>query len=83
MDCMKCPLPGFPNVRIVGTYGLVGSERVIVGPSSDMVIGTDLMADTENFKTWFSLDDDAIKYRLRNKLGVQVGHPAYFVSNDL
>ena len=79
----EMPLPGFPNVRIVGTYGLVSSERVIVGPSSDMVIGTDLQSDTENFKTWFSLDDDAIKYRLRNKLGVQVGHPAYFVSNDL
>jgi len=23
-----------------------------------------------------------LKYRLRNKLGVQVGHPEYFVSND-
>ena len=40
------------------------------------------MSDTENFKTWFSLDDDAIKYRLRNKLGVQIGHPTYFASND-
>jgi hypothetical protein len=78
----EVPLPGFPNIRIVGTYGLTGSERVILGPSSDMVIGTDLQSDTENFKTWFSIDDDAIKYRLRNKLGVQVGHPDYFVSND-
>lgn len=78
----EVPLPGFPNIRIVGTYGLTGSERVILGPSSDMVIGTDLSSDTENFKTWFSIDDDAIKYRLRNKLGVQVGHPDYFVSND-
>jgi hypothetical protein len=78
----EVPLPGFPNIRIVGTYGLTGSERVILGPSSDMVIGTDLQSDTENFKTWFSIDDDAIKYRLRNKLGVQVGHPEYFVSND-
>ena len=78
----EVPLPGFPNIKIVGTYGLTGSERVILGPASDMVIGTDLSNDTENFKTWFSIDDDAIKYRLRNKLGVQVGHPDYFVSND-
>ena len=78
----EMPLPGFPNIKIVGTYGLNSSERVIVGPASDMVIGTDLISDTENFKTWYSIDDDAIKYRLRNKLGVQVGHPEYFVSND-
>ena len=78
----EVPLPGFPNVRIVGTWGLRASERVILGPSSDMVIGCDLMSDTENFKSWYDINDDAIKYRLRNKLGVQVGHPEYFVSND-
>ena len=79
----ECPLPGFPNIKIVSTYGLTGSSRVVIGPDSDMVIGTDLRSDTENFKLWFSMDDDAIKYRLRNKLGVQVGHPAYWASNDL
>jgi hypothetical protein len=76
-------LPGFPNVKVVGTYGLTGSDRIVIGPDSDMVIGTDLVSDTENFKLWFSMDDDQIKYRLRNKLGVQVGHPAYWASNDL
>lgn len=79
----EVPLPGFPNIKIVGTWGLNGSQRVILGPASDMVIGCDLISDVENFKTWYSIDDDAIKYRLRSKLGVQVGHPEYFVSNDL
>lgn len=79
----ECPMPGFPNVKIVSTYGLTGQDRVVIGPDSDMVIGTDLRSDTENFKLWFSLDDDQIKYRLRNKLGVQVGHPNYWASNDL
>lgn len=79
----EVPLPGFPNVRIVGTWGLTSSERVILGPSSDMVIGTDLQSDVENFQTWYDINSDAIKYRLRTKLGVQVGHPDYFVSNDL
>ena len=78
----EVPLPGFPNVKIVGTWGLNGSERVVLGPSSDMVIGTDLMSDVDNFQTWFDINQDAIKYRLRTKLGVQVGHPAYWVSND-
>lgn len=76
-------LPGFPNVKIVGTYGLNGSERVVLGPASDIFIGTDLLSDVENFKTWFSMDDDSIKYRLRTKLSANVAHPNYWVSNDL
>ena len=79
----EVPLPGFPNIKIVGTWGLNGSERVVLGPSSDAVIGTDLQSDVENFQTWYDINSDAIKYRLRTKLGVQVGHPAYWVSNDL
>jgi len=79
----EVPLPGYPNVKIVGNYGLRGSERVIIGPASDMVVGTDLVSDTTNYQLWFDINSDTLKYRLRNKLGVQIGHPEYFVSNDL
>ena len=79
----EVPLPGFPNIKIVGTWGLGSSERVVLGPTSDMVVGTDLMSDVENFQTWYDINADAVKYRLRTKMGVQVGHPEYFVSNDL
>jgi len=79
----EVPFPGYPNVKIVGIYGLRSSERVIVGPASDMVVGTDLTSDTNNFQLWFSMDDDSLKYRLRNKIGTQIGHPEYYVSNDL
>ncbi len=78
----EVPLPGYPNIKIIGTYGLRSSERVIIGPASDMVVGTDLSSDTTNFQMWYDINGDALKYRLRNKLGVQVGHPQYFVSND-
>lgn len=77
------PFPGYPNVKIIGTYGLRSSERVIVGPASDMVVGTDLVSDTTNFQFWYDINGDALKYRLRNKLGSQVGHPEYFTTNDL
>ena len=79
----EVPLPGYPNVKIVGNYGLRGSERVIIGPTSDMVVGTDLVSDTTNYQLWFDINSDTLKYRLRNKLGVQIGHPEDFVSNDL
>jgi len=78
----EVPFPGFPNVKIIGGWGLRSSERVIVGPASDMVVGTDLQSDTTNFQMWYDINDDALKYRLRNKLGVQIGHPEYFASND-
>ena len=78
----EVPLPGYPNIKIIGTYGLRSSERVIIGPAWDMFVGTDLVSDTSNFQLWYDINADAVKYRLRNKLGVQVGHPAYYVSND-
>lgn len=79
----EVPMPGYPNIKIVGVFGLGASERVILGPSSDMVVGTDLVSDTTNFSLWYDINSDTLKYRLRNKLGVQIGHPEYFVSNDL
>ena len=79
----EVPLPGYPNVKIVGTYGLRSSERVILGPTTDMFVGTDLVSDTTNYQLWYDINSDTLKYRLRNKLGCQIGHPEYFVSNDL
>ena len=79
----EVPMPGFPNIRIVGTAGLSGSERVVLGPSSDLFIGCDLTSDTTNYQLWFDINDDALKYRLRNKLAQNIAHPFYWVSNDL
>ena len=79
----ELPFPGYPNVKVVGTYGLRSSDRVIIGPAMDAVVGTDALTDTNNFQMWYDINTDTLKYRLRNKLGVQVGHPAYWVSNDL
>jgi hypothetical protein len=79
----EVPLPGYPNVVIVGGWGLRNSERVVLGPASDMYVGTDLTSDTSNYQLWYDINSDTIKYRLRNKLGTQIGHPEYYVSNDL
>jgi len=79
----EVPLPGYPNVVIVGGWGLRNSERVVLGPASDMYVGTDLVSDTSNYQLWYDINSDTLKYRLRNKLGTQIGHPAYYVSNDL
>ena len=79
----EVPLPGFPNVKIIGTWGLRSSERVVLGPASDAFVGTDLVSDTNNFQLWYDINSDTLRYRLRNKLGMQIAHPEYWVSNDL
>ncbi len=79
----EVPLPGYPNVVIVGGWGLRNSERVVLGPASDAFVGTDLISDTSNYQLWYDINSDSIKYRLRNKLGTQIGHPHYWVSNDV
>lgn len=78
----EVPLPGYPNVKIVGTWGLRASERVVLGPASDAFVGTDLLSDTNNFQLWYDINTDTLRYRLRNKLGMQIAHPEYWVSND-
>jgi hypothetical protein len=79
----EVPLPGYPNVVIVGGWGLRNSERVVLGPASDAFVGTDLISDTSNYQLWYDINSDTIKYRLRNKIGTQIGHPKYWVSNDV
>jgi hypothetical protein len=79
----EVPFPGFPNVKVIGTYGLRDSERVVIGMASDAFVGTDLVSDTNNFKLWYDINTDTLRYRLRNKLGMQIAHPEYWVSNDL
>ena len=78
----EVPLPGYPNVKIIGTWGLRSSERVVLGPAKDAFVGTDLLSDTNNFQLWYDINTDTLRYRLRNKLGMQVAHPQYWVSND-
>jgi len=78
----EVPLPGFPNIKIIGTWGLRSSERVVLGKASDAYVGTDLVSDTNNFQLWYDINSDTLRYRLRNKLGMQIAHPEYWVSND-
>jgi len=73
----------FQNVKVVGTVGLQGSERIVVGPAKQIVAGTDLMSDFSDFQLWYDINTDQLKHRISTKLGVQVAYPEFWVSNDL
>jgi len=72
----------YQNIKVVGTAGLNGSNRVILGPAKHIVAGTDLMSDFSSFQLWYDINTDTLKHRISTKLGVQVAFPEYWVSND-
>ena len=74
--------PFNPNIKVVGTVGLNGSNRVVLGPAKQIVAGTDLMSDFSEFQLWYDINSDQIKHRISTKLGVNVAFPEYFCSND-
>ena len=74
--------PFTPNVTIVGTIGLQGSNSVVLGPSKHIVIGTDLLSDFAEFQLWYDINDDKLKHRVVTKLGVNVAYPEFWVSNN-
>lgn len=72
----------FQNVKVVGTTGLQGSDRVCLMPDAYAVVGTDLLSDLSEFQMWYDINSDQLKHRIATKLGVQVAYPEYIVSND-
>lgn len=72
----------FQNIRVVGTVGLQGTDRVVLGPARHIVVGTDLRSDVTEFQMWYDINADQLKHRLVMKLGVNVAYPEFWVSNN-
>ena len=75
--------PFTPNLTVVGTIGLQGSNRIVTGPAKHIVVGTDLLSDVSKFQLWYDINDDKLKHRVVSKLGVNIAYPEFWVSNDL
>jgi len=73
----------FANLRVVGTVGLAGSDRIVTGPARQIAVGTDLVSDLDNFQLWYDINGDQLKHRIVTKLGVQVAYPSFWVTNNL
>ena len=75
--------PFQPNIKVVGTVGLQGSNRVVLGPAKQIVAGTDLLSDFTEFQLWYDINTDTLRHRISTKLGVNIAYPEFWVSNDL
>ncbi len=72
----------FTNLTVVGTVGLSGNDFITTGPARQIVVGTDLVSDLDNFQLWYDINGDQLKHRIVTKLGVQVAYPEFWVTND-
>lgn len=60
------------NVRVIAVRGLNSADRFLLAPASNLYVGTDLLSDAEDFKIWYSQDNDEVRFGAKFKLGVQV-----------
>jgi len=64
-------VPG-TNVKVVAVRGLNGLGRFAIASASNMYVGTDLLSDAEDFKIFYSQDNDEVRFLAKWKIGVQV-----------
>ena len=72
----------YQNIKVIGTVGLQGSDRIVLGPAKQIVAGTELMSDFLEFQLWYDLNSDTLRHRISTKLGVNIAFPEYWCSND-
>ncbi len=80
---LEMAYPFQPGIKVVGTVGLQGTNRVVLGPSKQIVVGTDLLSDFSEFQLWYDINTDTLRHRIATKLGVNIAYPEFWVSNDL
>ena len=80
-DSANLYIPG-TNVRVVSSSGIDYNSGVsfkFLGPANSVIMGTDLTSDFEEFKLWYSQDNDEIRSLMRWIVGVAITDPSDFV----
>jgi len=71
------------NILVHPVGGLNGSNLVVLAPAGYMVMGVDLMSDSETLKMFYSVDFDEVRLRSNFKIGVQIAWPEFVITNGL
>ena len=71
------------NILVHPVGGLNGSNKLVLAPAGYMVMGVDLMSDSETLKMFYSVDFDEVRLRSNFKIGVQIAWPQFFIQNGL
>jgi hypothetical protein len=79
-DTFSLMVPG-SNVRVYAVRGLASTRHKILTPASNVYMGTDLLGDAENFKIWYSQDNDEVRFLAKWKQGANVAFPQFVVAH--
>ena len=60
------------NIEVVAVHGLNGTGDAYAISLSNMAIAVDLVDEENNYKMWYSEDNNDVRYRVAFKLGVNV-----------
>jgi hypothetical protein len=63
------------GIKIYGLHGMNGTNKIVAGRWSNFFIGTDMMNEEEEWKMWYSLDSDEVRYRVSMKYATQIAFP--------
>jgi hypothetical protein len=75
-------VPG-TNVRAIAVRGLNSTNRMILSRAANLYFGTDLLSDSEEFRIFYSEDNDEVRFRAKWKMGVQFAFPTFVVDFTL
>jgi hypothetical protein len=75
-------IPG-TNYKLTAVHGLDGTSRLFAMQVGNMVFGTDLESDYEDFTMMEDQFKDYLRFKIRFRSGVQVGFPDEIVSFKL
>lgn len=67
-------LPG-TNVKVRNTKGLAGTKKIYASCWENMFMGADATGDSEDFKLWYSEDDELFKLKIRFNMGFMTAYP--------
>lgn len=67
------------NVKLIATAGLTGTSAFVTTYADNMVVGTDLMSDSDTVKVWYSEDNDEVRSMVKYKLGAQFKYNEFVV----
>ena len=68
------------NVIVFPAKGLAGEDaKMVLTPSKNIFVGTDLESDPESFKQWFSQDTQTLRFLIKYKLGTAIAFPEQVV----
>jgi hypothetical protein len=71
------------NVKMIAVGGLNGTNRMFLARLSNYFVGTDLANEEEDYRFWYSQDNDEVRFRATMKYGVQFAFPDQIVQFKL